>query len=792
MATSRDPDQFRETGGRLGLDCGDVVSDLPDDARSNAPRVYLCDELQEADGLQALLSARGWLAELLPLAELAERVETAPPRAVICDFDAELTLDRIAKIRDLPAGGQIEVLYVTSHRPSQASLTHESSGTFARPLDMAAMVARLDALLTPQSAPSTGVRDPNSTVPPPTAASRPPLGFALDDDPRASSSSPPGSSSGPPPRAVPALDDALSLPPAVPLGFAGEVSRREVLQGEMSPELEALLARAEQRVAGVVTGSIPPPSDRPPVSARLTPEEELENVLPSEVLDALDEPLDLDGDDEAGSEGGSEHGTRSGTGPKTGLGTNVTGPGSYGRAVGSLGTIAGGMTSGVEPSAPPPADDARPPSTRPPLQEPAWPGPANAVVTSIEAPGPSSPPSIDALPPPSPAHLAVTVAPRRPDPVLVITFAQPPPAPVPLPAAPPAASRAAATPEVPAVLGPGDALMALARAVRSRFTGAIAFEDAQGIRRVVLRDGDFVTAASSAKSETLLAFLVERGMLGADVARGLEHKLPPFGRHAGAALIANGHMRQDELWPVLRAHSEWVVGRIMSLQAGGASVERDVPARLQAEPAVFGGATGAEVLVEIGRRVLEPATALARLGGERGRLGSGPNAGLLGECALTELEIAVLGRSHSLTLGEVLGQSPDPAFAAVIAVLVALGVFETMAPSADRAPAEPAERELDALDETAVRARILARRALVDEGDYFALLGLPRASTGYDVRRAYLELRRSFEPSRILTPGSADLREDVDLIVTVLDEAYEILRDNVRRERYRRALESSP
>jgi hypothetical protein len=36
------------------------------------------------------------------------------------------------------------------------------------------------------------------------------------------------------------------------------------------------------------------------------------------------------------------------------------------------------------------------------------------------------------------------------------------------------------------------------------------------------------------------------------------------------------------------------------------------------------------------------------------------------------------------------------------------------------------------------------------------------------------------------------LKDEVDLIVEVLDEAYEILRDNLRRERYRRALESVP
>ena len=60
------------------------------------------------------------------------------------------------------------------------------------------------------------------------------------------------------------------------------------------------------------------------------------------------------------------------------------------------------------------------------------------------------------------------------------------------------------------------------------------------------------------------------------------------------------------------------------------------------------------------------------------------------------------------------------------------------------------------------------------------------------VRRAFVELRRTFEPTRILTPRLHDLADDVRKIVVVLEEAYEILRDVARRERYRRAIDARP
>jgi hypothetical protein len=328
--------------------------------------------------------------------------------------------------------------------------------------------------------------------------------------------------------------------------------------------------------------------------------------------------------------------------------------------------------------------------------------------------------------------------------------------------------------------------------VRARYTGAAAFEDAAGIHRIVLREGDFVTAASGAEPESLVAFLRQRGALGAEVAERLERRIPQFGRHAGAALIANGHLRQDELWPVLRAHAEWLIGHTLLITRGAVSLEDEIPVRLKAEPAVFGGTTGAEVLVEVARRVIAPEQAIERLGSKKVQLVAGTYGALLGECGLREHELKAVEASQGASLGELLEGEPAADFAAVVYTLVELGVLDRVVPELRPTPIPPRRTRLDDLDELAQRARILARKALVEEGDYFAILGVSRTATSYDIRRAYLELKRELEPVRALTSKTADLREDLDIILEVLEEAYEILRDPNRRERYRRALEAAP
>src|SRR5262249_1823768 len=149
-------------------------------------------------------------------------------------------------------------------------------------------------------------------------------------------------------------------------------------------------------------------------------------------------------------------------------------------------------------------------------------------------------------------------------------------------------------------------------------------------------------------------FLGNRGDIARDVAAQLHGKIPAFGRHAGAALVANGHISQDQLWPVLRAHAEWILSHAVGVDRGTASFEVSPPGRLRAEPSVFGGATGSEVLIEVVRRSVPIESALARLGGPDARLTEGPRWDLLSECALPEADQAWLARAKGATLDKAL------------------------------------------------------------------------------------------------------------------------------------------
>jgi len=810
-----------------------------EDEAPNTPRrdvILIADASAEGQTIAAALRARGFAVAFSPIERLEARVLDEVPRVLLVDIDQPGARDAIERLRELPAGQSAELVCLGSlARAVEVGATSASGRAFERPLDIHAILAHIAALA--ESAPL----DDESVI---------------DEGARARETIPPvvedGSGQYPAafpsnyPSAFPGASDALDLGSLFPEPADEGQAPHTLLPAhptQLSPELVGLLSAAEQRVVSDIPASTPPAGN----------EDEVDLVLSDELLSILEDPIDPD--DEApgtGPELGPVGSIEPGTGPNvlslSGTTTAAhavtdpgmpsptmsrTGPGeppslveapslraespraltlpdmpslrasdpialtpaprTVPRSMEARSSPEGPATAwepprfsrvlddleSMRPVEPPPPSQRRPPP--PPVVEPAsLDRPAFSVPAAPRTPAvPSAPPR--ATQPPLPATSSLLPRPSEPPPSVRLAPPVPPP-PAPTPEAPRSAPR-------PSVLGEGDAPRALARAIAGRVTGSLAFHEESGVRRVVLQDGDVVTAGSGLADETLIAFLSARGDLERDVAVRLSGKLPPSGRHAGAALIAHGYLEQDALWPVLRAHAEWIIGRAMTLRAGTVDLESEPPGRLRAEPNVFGGATGAEVFVEVVRRVIAPEVALGRLGGRSARIDAGTRAGLLAECALAPEEGALVSRARGASIGEIVDQG-DPELASVLYALICLEVLTALSPARPAASARASSD--DPLDEEAVRMRVRARLAIVEDGDYFAILGIPRTATSYEIKRAYLELRRAFEPSRLLTAATADLASDVRVVIEVLDEAYEILKDTHRRERYRRAIEAGP
>jgi len=680
---------------------GGVAVDQQGARSGSGDTLFVSDPTAEAEHVARALRSSGYTVVDVPLSMLVARVAVQRPRIVLVDADSQGALETVARVRELPQGDDIHVLFIAAPggviaTPEEA-LAHEGSGLFLRPIDLQALVREVDSLTV-----GVGQRggDPaGSGTPRPSIAT--------------SSASATGGSSSVPPASVRAAQSKTrdsTRPPSEPppTSVAWAVAPRAIGLGPpVSAGLQRLLVEAEQRAHLASSESAPP-----------SPEQEVDSVLPAELLAALDEPLD---DDERDAD------VMMPTRPPT-IARERTSDGSVPRTTGASSTSGG----------------ATPHSS---ITTGAGAGTGQHPLTPLPAAADERPSAIPSL----------------------------------------SASDTGAT----RALGPWESMRVVAKAISSRATGSLCLSFAETERRVVLREGDVVTCASTSADESLIAFLGVRGDLPRETVRRLGPRFPAYGRHAGAALVARGYLRQDQMWTTLRAHAEWVLGRMLQVTESRAAMEAEAPGRLANEPSVFGGASGAEVFVEVVRRIVAPGEAIERLGGVQSHLGQGEMAHLLGESALATAEMDLVRGAPGRTVQDMLEGAPDGDFASAIFALTELGVVEVLPRvGAVGEDADSNAAEVAALDSKAIRENVRARLQLVEDGDYFAVLGVRRDATGYEVRRAFLELRRNFDVSRLLSPEVADLAHDVQTIATVLEEAYEILKDPARRERYRRAIEA--
>jgi hypothetical protein len=324
------------------------------------PLVFMSDASAEAGRLISALKGRGYNVVDVSLGLLVGGCPSKP--AGSCDVSASVRSNRSEVARRTGSSGVDIVFFGEAGRTldelRDGSSTKAAASSCAR--RCLRSVRKVEALIGPpanlascpptrtrqssprQVQPVTLPRDrselPASQLAPQNARARVllPSSPVISSSPF-SSNSPPSPNPSPLPNRPSSTPPELSLPRPIPLGFSRDADTaglaRHIPQSEMSPELESILARAEQRI-GAMAGS---GSNRAPQSERMTPEEEVDAVLPADVLLALDEPLD-DVDDEAEQpEAGTGTGRGTSTGGRTGYGVTGSGPGT------NVGTGAGVM-----------------------------------------------------------------------------------------------------------------------------------------------------------------------------------------------------------------------------------------------------------------------------------------------------------------------------------------------------------------------------------------------------------------------------------------------------------------
>jgi DNA-binding NarL/FixJ family response regulator len=321
-----------------------------------------------------------------------------------------------------------------------------------------------------------------------------------------------------------------------------------------------------------------------------------------------------------------------------------------------------------------------------------------------------------------------------------------------------------------------DAALLLGRIFNAGTTGRLVVE-AGGVERVVCFEaGRPVYAASNSADDRLIAMLARQGRLTPAQHQTAVQTAKHAGRKMGALLVDLGALAAGELLPAIRQHYEELISTLFAASEGSWRLEPGVmvsPAqiRLLRHPAAL--------VRDAALRCYPPERIWARLGSPRNLFaieleGRGPDVVAALATGVAERRMPMLFDGIR-PLGEVVrlsGLTEEAALATALTLLV----FGLLRP-ATRTTAAVRDRELE-------RERILARYSLVQEGDYFEVLGVGRGVSADEIRRAHDLVLRDLAPGRLGAELSRALDDELTTIREVLEEALRVLADDRLRARY--------
>jgi CheY-like chemotaxis protein len=331
----------------------------------------------------------------------------------------------------------------------------------------------------------------------------------------------------------------------------------------------------------------------------------------------------------------------------------------------------------------------------------------------------------------------------------------------------------------------------LAGVLAERASGVLTLRREAVERKLFIEQGEIVMAVSSAREDRLVELLYREGRLTEEQYRLAVTTVGASGRRVGAVLVERGFIGSRELFPLVRHHYEALI--YDSFAWGECDWSFQDGTRQPGERILLDVPTAALIVEGIRSRADREAVDALVPGGGRPVLqerGIAPleEAGLLAE----EQQVLELC-DGSLSTGRLAGRSDmvEDDLRGLLAGLVVLGWLRV-----ERVPAAGAEAAADppppsrANAEAGLRverARVGEKLAVAEEGSYYAVLELPPEASGHEIRKAYRRLRAQFAPERFAVEELADLRTAAEVLRTVLEEAYEILRDPTLRESYRSA-----
>ena len=352
--------------------------------------------------------------------------------------------------------------------------------------------------------------------------------------------------------------------------------------------------------------------------------------------------------------------------------------------------------------------------------------------------------------------------------------AEPPPPPKMVPLEPPAGRFADG--ELPSLLW---------ACANLKVTGVVelTFDDGRS-RSLYLEEGEPVLVASTLPADRPEEGLLRAGLITA--ARYNELRAGPLRspRRTASALVAEGVLKPEELFPAVRGVLTEQVLSLLEHDAGAFSYREELAHaadRVRLEHPLDA------LLAEGIRRKFDERRLWLVLGGPSSLAAPEDRARELPPLSPEE-KLVLVRLDGTRSLEDVIVETAISVAVVLRAALIAIscGAARLLARGV---PADPAERAAQRERSLAIdKARVLDRLHAARHGDYFSFLGVDVHASAFEVQRAAERLRQRFDPQRFPDPAFAEVQAALKEIVEVSYDAEAVLGDATLAESYRRNL----
>ncbi len=330
------------------------------------------------------------------------------------------------------------------------------------------------------------------------------------------------------------------------------------------------------------------------------------------------------------------------------------------------------------------------------------------------------------------------------------------------------------------------------RFYRQAVTGRVVFRSGGDTKDVFFENGIPIGVRSSQTVDRLEEVLFREGLI--DRAAYAEARIKGIAqpRALAAHLVERGLLKPDELFPLVRRHLEDCLLGLFEWTEGSTSYEKQYA--LDAEKVRLARPLPALILEGIRRKFLlrrlvkvlgSPASLLAPVPSED----RSPRVPRLAQLGFLKEEREVLNLVNGFRpIEEIVFLSGHNA-TTVYRVLTACVVTGLLAVAVRgvRGGDEDADETLQRSLEIG-RRRLEAKYEQINQASYFEILGVTEEATTYEIDAAYKRLTREFHPMNFAHTDFKNLQTKLDAIHQTLDEAHEVLADELLREGYRQSL----